>query len=239
MAFTISGTSWLCWATLIVVGCVCAFLEVITRGFWDKVQDSGQHENTTWGDDIDFWEFFMIMVFKCLDAYALNCWKWTEPLSFNVPSMFLTGRGFTRVLRVNWFLVAKSWSMMIPSAPLSSRAHALISWPVFFPTRVTLSMIEGDHLFWMVSPCTGSESNVSSNGFLSVKHDLAIPNIPTDNMAEGWFKNPYELGRRLGEGLWSEDGCLDIWLISGLGVLLGYLHRFLWRLQWHICGCPS
>ena len=80
--------------------------------------------------------------------------------------------------------------MMIPSAPLSSRARALISWPVFFPTRVTLSVIEGDHLFRIVSPGTGSESNISSNGILSLKHDLAIPNIPTDNVAEGWFKNP-------------------------------------------------
>ena len=79
--------------------------------------------------------------------------------------------------------------MMIPSAPLSSRACALISQPVFFPTS-TLSVIEGDHLFHIVSPGTGSVSNVSSNGILSVKHDLAIPNIPTDNAAEGQFKNP-------------------------------------------------
>ena len=81
--------------------------------------------------------------------------------------------------------------MMIPSAPLSSRARALISQPVFFPTRVTLSVIEGDRLFRIVSPGTISESNVSSNGILSVKHDLAIPNIPTDNAAEGRFKNPH------------------------------------------------
>ena len=80
--------------------------------------------------------------------------------------------------------------MMIPSAPLSIRAHVLISQPALFPTRVTLSVIEGDRLFHIVSPGTGSESNISSNGILSVKHDLAIPNIPTDNVAEGWFKNP-------------------------------------------------
>ena len=80
--------------------------------------------------------------------------------------------------------------MMIPSAPLSSRVCVLISWLVLFPTRVTLSMIEGDHLFRIVSPGTGSESNVTSNGILSVKHDLAIPNIPTDNVAEEQFKNP-------------------------------------------------
>ena len=79
---------------------------------------------------------------------------------------------------------------MIPSAPLSSRVRALISRPDFFPIRVTLSVIEGDRLFHIVSPGTGSESNVSSNGILSVKHDLAIPNIPTDNAAEEQFKNP-------------------------------------------------
>src|ERR1700761_8741268 len=43
---------------------------------------------------------------------------------------------------------------MIPSAPLSSRAQALISCPVFFPTRLTLSVIEGDRLFRIVSPGT-------------------------------------------------------------------------------------
>ena len=80
---------------------------------------------------------------------------------------------------------------MIPSAPLSSGLRALISQPVFYPTRVTLSMIEGDRLFHIVSPGTGSKSNVSSNGILSVKHDLAIPNILTDNAAEGRFKNPH------------------------------------------------
>ena len=52
--------------------------------------------------------------------------------------------------------------MMIPSAPLSRSAFALISRPDFRPTRVTLSVIEGDHLFQIVSLGTGSESTVSS-----------------------------------------------------------------------------
>ena len=54
---------------------------------------------------------------------------------------------------------------MIPSAPLSSKARALIFLPVFCPTRVTLSVIEGDLIFQIVSRGTGSESNVSSKAF--------------------------------------------------------------------------
>ena len=181
----------------------------------------------------------MIMVFKCLDVYVLNCCKMNWAPLIQCSINVLDGRGFTKVLGVNLFFVAKSWSMMIPSAPLSSRGCALISRPGFFPTRVTLSVIEGDRLFCIVSLGTGSESNVSSNGILSVKHDLAIPNIPTDNAAEGWFKNPLWLGRKLGTGSWSVAGCLDTWLISGLGVLLEFLHKFLQLPQWHAHRCLS
>ena len=45
---------------------------------------------------------------------------------------------------------------------LSSKARALISLPDFFPTRDTLSVIEGDRIFRIVSPGTGSESSVSN-----------------------------------------------------------------------------
>ncbi len=52
--------------------------------------------------------------------------------------------------------------MMIPSAPLSIRALALISFPDLCPTRVTLKTMEGDHIFRIVSPGTGVESLVSN-----------------------------------------------------------------------------
>src|SRR5712664_2836151 len=52
--------------------------------------------------------------------------------------------------------------MMIPSAPLSSRALALISFPDLCPTRVTLKTMGGDRIFQIVSPGTGVESRVSN-----------------------------------------------------------------------------
>ena len=52
--------------------------------------------------------------------------------------------------------------MMIPSAPLSNRALALICLLDVLPTRATQSVTEGDLLFRIVSPGTGLESNVSS-----------------------------------------------------------------------------
>ena len=90
----------------------------------------------------------------------------TVPCLFNVPSTFRAGMGCKRVRRVRLFRCAKSWSMMIPSAPLSRRAFALISRPDFRPTRVTLSVIEGDRVFRIVSLGTGSESTVSSKLYL-------------------------------------------------------------------------
>ncbi len=52
--------------------------------------------------------------------------------------------------------------MMIPSAPLSSRALVLISFPDLCSTRVTLKTMEGDRIFRIVSPSTGVESLVSN-----------------------------------------------------------------------------
>jgi hypothetical protein len=106
----------------------------------------------------------------------------TNPLLLSVPSTFLTGSGLTRVLNVRLFLVAKSCAMMIPSTPLLSKAHALISHPDFFPTRATLSVIEGDCLFHIVSPGTGSESSVSSRGYLFTKHELDSVKLPIDSV---------------------------------------------------------
>ena len=80
--------------------------------------------------------------------------------------------------------------MIIPSAPLSSRARALISRPDFFPTRVTLSVIDGDHLFRIVSPGTGSESTVSSKEYRFTRQ-LDILKVLSDSATVGHFKNPH------------------------------------------------
>ena len=52
--------------------------------------------------------------------------------------------------------------MIIPSMPLSSRVQALIFFPDCFPTKVTLRVIEGDHIVCMVPLGAGSESRVSN-----------------------------------------------------------------------------
>jgi hypothetical protein len=81
--------------------------------------------------------------------------------------------------------------MMIPSAPLSSRARALISRFDFFPTRVTLSVIEGDHIFRIVSLGTGSESMVSSKENRFTKLGVFSTVVLTDSTTVGRFKNPH------------------------------------------------
>ena len=81
--------------------------------------------------------------------------------------------------------------MMIPSAPLSSRARALISRPDFFPTRDTLSVIEGEHIFRIVSLGTGSESMVSSKVNRLTKLGVFTTAALTDSAAVERFKNPH------------------------------------------------
>jgi hypothetical protein len=78
----------------------------------------------------------------------------------------LTGRGNLRVRRVRLCRCAKSWLMIIPSAPLSRRAEALISLADRCPTRDTLSVTEGDLILRMVPLGTGSESRVSKREIL-------------------------------------------------------------------------
>jgi hypothetical protein len=53
--------------------------------------------------------------------------------------------------------------MIIPSAPLSTSARALISLPVCFPMRDTRSVIEGLLIFLIVPLGTGSEFTVSNS----------------------------------------------------------------------------
>ena len=93
------------------------------------------------------------------------------------------------------FFVAKSWSMMIPSAPLSNRARALISCPDIFPTRVTLRVIEGDRLLRIVSPGTGSESMVSNREDLFMRNEH-IQKVLSDSATEGHIKNPEKIWKR-------------------------------------------
>ena len=93
------------------------------------------------------------------------------------------------------FFVAKSWSMMIPSAPLSSRVRALISRPDVFPTRVTLRVIEGDRLLRIVSPGTGSESMVSNREDLFMRNER-IQMVLSDSATEGHIKNPGKIRKR-------------------------------------------
>ena len=85
---------------------------------------------------------------------------------------------------------------MIPSAPLSRSARALISVPDFFPTSVTLSVIDGDLLFRIVSRGTGSESTVSSRDLRTIIDGLVNVVVPIDNAAIGRSKNPNHLEQR-------------------------------------------
>jgi hypothetical protein len=72
--------------------------------------------------------------------------KQIGPALFEELSTFLTGRGCFKVRRVNACHLAKVVLMIIPSAPLSSKAEALISREEDFPTRDTLRVIEGDRI---------------------------------------------------------------------------------------------
>src|SRR6266404_4554837 len=84
--------------------------------------------------------------------------------------------------------------MMIPSAPLSSRAFALISFPDLCPTRVTLKTMEGDRIFRIVSPGTGVESLVSNKEAFTREQETERE--PIDSAAIGGPKNPQGEGLR-------------------------------------------
>src|SRR6266404_5759639 len=84
--------------------------------------------------------------------------------------------------------------MMIPSAPLSSGAFALISFPDLCPTRVTLKTMEGDRIFQIVSPSTGVESLVSNKEAFTREQE--VEREPIDSAAIGEIKNPQGWGLR-------------------------------------------
>ena len=78
---------------------------------------------------------------------------------------------------------------MMPSALLSSKARALISLPVSFPTSVTLRTIEGARLLRIVSTGTGSAPSVSSK---ERPHTTPLVfKLPTDSATVEGAKNPH------------------------------------------------
>ena len=87
----------------------------------------------------------------------------TAPALLFDPSTFRTGRCSLSVRSVNLCRVANSWPMIIPSAPLSTSVHMLISLPECFPIRDTLSVMDGLLIFHIVPHGIGSESTVSNN----------------------------------------------------------------------------
>src|SRR6266702_2884528 len=118
--------------------------------------------------------------------------------------------------------------MIIPSALLSNRALALICLPDALPTIATQSVSEGDLLFRIVSPGTGSESIVSSKSSLGSRLVLATCKVPTNSAVVGRFKNPSPLDlldRTVGGGSWIGFVGHNTVLLLELGVLrLAPLH---------------
>jgi hypothetical protein len=104
-------------------------------------------------------------------------------------STFRTGSGFFSSLSVRLFFLAKSLFMIIPSVPLSTSAHALISLLECFPMRDTRSVIEGLLIFLIVPLGTGSEFTVSNNTVQRISN-WETWGVPIDSAAVELFKNP-------------------------------------------------
>jgi hypothetical protein len=79
------------------------------------------------------------------------------------PSMLWTDKGVLSYQSVSLCLLAKLKLMIIPSAPLLTSAHALISLPKCFPMRDTQSVREELLIFLIVPLGIGLESTVSNN----------------------------------------------------------------------------
>ena len=77
-------------------------------------------------------------------------------------STFRTGSGVLRCHSLRPCLVANVKFMIIPSAPLSISAQALISEPVCCPIKETRRVIEGLLILRIVPLGTGFESTVSN-----------------------------------------------------------------------------
>jgi hypothetical protein len=123
----------------------------------------------------------------------------TAPALFMDPSTLRTGNGVLSCQSMSLCLLAKLELMIIPSAPLSTSACALISLPECFPMRDTRSMREGLLIFLMVPLGTGSESTVSNNTRLWTSN-LDTRGVSIDSAAIEPFKNPQ----------WDLQGCWEL-----------------------------
>ena len=112
------------------------------------------------------------------------------PERLREPSTLRTFSGEQRVRSVRLLFLAKEWFMIIPSAPLSRRARALIVLWDFCPTRETLSVTEGDLIFRIVPLGTGSESIVSNKEISRRDTDPENKEVLHDSAAVGPFRNP-------------------------------------------------
>jgi hypothetical protein len=106
------------------------------------------------------------------------------------PSTFLMGKGCFKVRRVKSWRVAKAVLIIIPSAPLLSKADALISRAEDFPTRDTRRVIEGEHIFRMVPLGTGSESRVSKKVMFCTGSGSGNRRVLHDSAVVGLTRNP-------------------------------------------------
>ena len=128
------------------------------------------------------------------------------PERFREPSTFRTFSGERRVRRVRLLFRAKDWFIIMPSAPLSRRARALIVFWDFCPTRETLSVTEGDLIFRIVPLGTGSESIVSNKESSWRDTDPENNKVLHDSAAVGLFRNPDY--RHLGQDEKCQSGVL-------------------------------
>ena len=80
--------------------------------------------------------------------------------------------------------------MIIPLAPLSRRAEGLIVLWDRWPTRETLSVIEGDLIFLIVPLGTGSESIVSRRDKYWRSSDPNNKRVLYDSAVVGLIRNP-------------------------------------------------
>ena len=135
--------------------------------------------------------------------------------------------------RVSLFLWAKSWSMIMPSAPLSRRAVALIVDLDRCPTRKTLSETEGDRILRMVPLGTGSESTVCRRE--AFRSDISTDRILQDSARVGDTRNPgFRSPGQDGKG---QSGVPEQ-CKGGRRWVLGLVLWFQWgRRQLVLCGC--
>jgi hypothetical protein len=111
------------------------------------------------------------------------------PALFVDPSILQTGRGVLSCQSMSLCLLAKLKLMIIPFAPLSTSACALISLPECFFMRDTWSVREGLLIFLIVPLDTGSECMVSNNTRLQTSN-LDTRGVSIDSVAIELFKNP-------------------------------------------------